>query len=171
MLYFSVLIFLFFFHIIFIYLFYIAYLTNVVLFCSTAFGKSPAYYTFRTFSKHRPRTCFTCIIKSSNQPHINWVPFIHQPTYRPTTIPLLFQDPLASLVMQHTSFDTRAMPRVIFFCIKNIKKKLKIKNLGFFCKVILKNLGFGCNTWPKSNIYNINNKIKLAWPKFKWVWL
>jgi len=35
----------------------------------------------------------------------------------------------------YTSFDTRAMPRVIFFCIKHIKKNKKIKILGFSAKL------------------------------------
>jgi len=63
-----------------------------------------------------------------------------------------------------TSYITRAMPRVNFFCIKNTQKKLRSKSVRFFYKAISRNLGFGCNAWPKSNIYNINNNIKLAWP-------
>ena len=70
-----------------------------------------------------------------------------------------------------TSYMTCAMPRVNGFYIKNIKKKLRSKNIRFFYKAIPKSLGCSCNAWPKSNIYNINNNIKLAWPKFKWVWL
>jgi len=42
------------------------------------------------------------------------------------------------------------------------KKKLRSKSVRFFCKVIPNSLRFGCNTWPKSNIYNINNNIKLG---------
>jgi hypothetical protein len=70
-----------------------------------------------------------------------------------------------------TSYMTRVMPRINGFCIKNMKKKLRSKSIRSFCKVIPKNVGCGCNAWPKSNIYNINNNIKLAWHKFKWVWL
>ena len=55
---------------------------------------------------------------------------------------------------------TRAMPQVIFLYKKYLKNKNK--NLGFFYKAIPKNLGCSCNAGPKSNIYNINNKIKLA---------
>jgi len=61
-----------------------------------------------------------------------------------------------------TSFDTRAIPRVIFF-IKNILKNKNWKILDFSAKLYPRILG-GCNVWPKSNIYNINNKIKLTWP-------
>jgi hypothetical protein len=32
----------------------------------------------------------------------------------------------------------------------------------FFYKFILKSLRFGCNAWSKSNVYNINNNIKLG---------
>jgi hypothetical protein len=53
------------------------------------------------------------------------------------------------------------MPRVIFF-IKNILKNKNWKILDFFAKLYPRILG-GCNVWPKSNIYNINNKIKLTW--------
>jgi len=70
-----------------------------------------------------------------------------------------------------TSYMTRAMPRVNLFCIKKYKKKLRFKSVRSFYKAIPKSLGFGCNVWPKNNIYNINNNIKLAWHKFKWVWL
>jgi len=70
-----------------------------------------------------------------------------------------------------TSYMTRVMLRINGFCIKNMKKKLRSKSIRSFCKVIPKNVGCGCNAWPKSNIYNINNNIKLAWHKFKWVWL
>jgi hypothetical protein len=59
----------------------------------------------------------------------------------------------------------------LFFCIKNIYIKIRSKNIRFFCKAISKSLRFDCNAWPKNNIYNINNNIKLVWPKFKWVWL
>jgi hypothetical protein len=54
---------------------------------------------------------------------------------------------------------------------KKYQKKLRSKSIRSFCKSILKSLEFSCNTWPKSNIYNINNNIKLAWSKFKWIWL
>jgi hypothetical protein len=40
-----------------------------------------------------------------------------------------------NIIYIYTSFDTRAMPRVIFFCIKNIKKNKKIKILGFSAKL------------------------------------
>jgi len=40
-----------------------------------------------------------------------------------------------------TSFDTRAMSRVIFFCIKNILKNKNLKILGFSAKLCPKILG------------------------------
>ena len=64
-----------------------------------------------------------------------------------------------------TSYMTRTMLGVIlFFCIKNTKKKLGSKSVRSFYKAISKNLEFGCNAWPKSNIYNISNNIKLVDP-------
>ena len=60
---------------------------------------------------------------------------------------------------------------LIFFVKKIYKKKLKFKSSRSFCKAIPKSIGYVYNVWSKSNIYNINNNIKLAWPKFKWVWL
>jgi len=65
---------------------------------------------------------------------------------------------------QLTSYMEHVMLRVNFFYIKNTKKNLKFKSIRFFYKAISKNLGSGYNVWPKSNIYNINNNIKLAWP-------
>jgi hypothetical protein len=66
-----------------------------------------------------------------------------------------------------------AMLRINFFYINFFKKKrLKFKSfMFFFCKIISKSFESGYNTWLKSNIYNINNNIKLAWLKFRWVWL
>jgi hypothetical protein len=40
-----------------------------------------------------------------------------------------------------TSFDTRAMPRVIFFSIKNIKKNKSLKILCFSAKLYPRILG------------------------------
>jgi len=60
---------------------------------------------------------------------------------------------------------------LIFFKKNIYKKRLKFKSIRSFCKAIPKSIGYVCNVWSKSNIYNINNNIKLAWPKFKWVWL
>jgi len=62
---------------------------------------------------------------------------------------------------------TQAMNQ--YFLYKNYKKNLKFKNISSFCKAILKSIGSVCYTWTKSYIYNINNNIKLSWPKFKWV--
>ena len=42
-------------------------------------------------------------------------------------------------------------------------RKLKYRNVRFFFKAIFKNFRFGYNVWSKSNIYNINNNIKLAY--------
>jgi hypothetical protein len=55
-------------------------------------------------------------------------------------------------------------PKVIFWVTYSLhfKKNQDLKVLGFFCKVIPKSLRFGCNAWSKSNIYNINNNIKLG---------
>jgi hypothetical protein len=41
------------------------------------------------------------------------------------------------------------------------QKKPKSKSIRFCCKVIPKSFRFGYNVWLKSNIYNINNNIKL----------
>jgi len=54
----------------------------------------------------------------------------------------------------------RAMPHVNYFL--HFKNSQDLKVLGFFCKVIPKSLRFGCNAWSKSNVYNINNNIKLG---------
>jgi hypothetical protein len=71
----------------------------------------------------------------------------------------------------HTLITWPARYRMSIFLHKKYKKKLRYKSIRFFCKVIPKSFRFGYNTWSKSNIYNINNNFKLAWSKFKWVWL
>jgi hypothetical protein len=48
-------------------------------------------------------------------------------------------------------------------CTRNIYRS--------FYKAIFKSIEFVCYTWPRSYIYNNNNNNKLAWPKFKWIWL
>ena len=58
-----------------------------------------------------------------------------------------------------------------FFLHKKYQKRLRFKNVMFFYKDIPKSLWSSCNTWPKSNIYNIYNNIKLTWLNFKWVLL
>jgi len=56
----------------------------------------------------------------------------------------------------------RHTPPINFIsCIKNIKK-LRSKSVRSFFKEIPKSLGSSCNARPKSNIYNINNNIKLT---------
>jgi len=47
---------------------------------------------------------------------------------------------------------------IFFSCIKTIKKMLRSKCVRSFCKYMSKSLWFR----PKSNIYNINNNIKLT---------
>jgi len=54
---------------------------------------------------------------------------------------------------------TRALPRVNFFYIKNIKKDQDLKVLGLSTKLYPRVLGLAAT--PDS-IYNINNNIKLA---------
>jgi len=44
-------------------------------------------------------------------------------------------------------------------------------SIRFFYKVIPKSIGSVYYFWSRSYIYNINNNIQLALPKFKWVWL
>jgi hypothetical protein len=87
---------------------------------------------------------------------------------RPSPFLLLYRLARDHVIYIYTLVTWPARCRRSIFLHKKYLKKLKSKNIRFFCKAISKNLRFDCNVWPKSNIYN---NIKLERPKFKWVWL
>jgi len=72
------------------------------------------------------------------------------------------QSAIKGLKRKRKGKKTKAHPRVNFFHLKKYKKRLRSKSVRSFCKDIPKILGSNCNAEPKSNIYNINNNIKLT---------